>query len=841
MGDHSAWVIKATGSDSTFLPSLSFFERLEWTIYVDRTTWWHAIWAVGVGPQGIGATSSREQEAVKMAGGLCLRACSLHGSQPGGVAFGIRCLVSVAGVLIALSNVGAGAEQRFEPGDEVEVAVFSSWLPGTVLEVDRRGAVGVEYKFAGSYQQRVFPQNQVRMRCEVDGLGLVREWQDASGNFRIRAALIRYSGEQITLCKIDMEEIEVPVSALSSKDQRYLAKIKKTIPGGSSGSGGLAPVERFAGSAGLSSSSKDGPGSPFPSGFGSDQMPGFDVPPIPGFDKPRGNRSRSGAARPDTPNRGKGSTDSTVSSENANRQALAPDPMPAHLKFNTGGAAFPVERMGPTVGAVIPVGGQQGWILASLEGGLLGPATGPTRLVWVSLSTQKVEKNQTLPVDDMVLDYHAPSHRLLTCTRAELGTQEGKQILSVWEVLPTDEGAQSIVRWETSWETMGGARTPWAKLVGGDLVIQCTAEKEFVAWDLAKKNVRYRIEQDSAFAPVPALSGTRKYFAMPEMGRVRLFEASTGVNVSTLPIGFGANAVTFSDDGRLLAVLEGSNMSIWDLTDAEAKPRKLQAEAIRGALSMTWLDDQHMIVDRGHFGMALFSLEESATLWSYAFGLDVNTQIDTSRSRCLIRDHLVYAARINQSLQTGLAVGAVKLPGSDAEQAMISGDPSTLLLFKPGSPIRIEVHTGSHDAQVRASLERKVKENGWKLDPSSPNVLIAEIKQGQQRQKTYTFHGRRPNETVSYTPYNHTLRIKSGEDTAWEIMTSLGAPWMISIREDSSVQEVINRSEKTSPSFFEKAKIPERILDPKKRGGFGTSNVTNRGLVTVQPDAEKSG
>lgn len=154
---------------------------------------------------------------------------------------------------------------------------------------------------------------------------------------------------------------------------------------------------------------------------------------------------------------------------------------------------------------------------------------------------------------------------------------------------------------------------------------------------------------------------------------------------------------------------------------------------------------------------------------------------------------------------------------------------------------RIEVNTGSHDAQVRASLERKVKQNGWKLDPSSPNVLIAEIKQGQPRQKTYTFHGRRPNETVSYTPYNHTLRIKCGEDTAWEIMTSLGAPWMISIREDSSVQEEINRSQKTSPSFFENAKIPERILDPKKRGGFGTSKVTNRGLVTVQPDVEKSG
>ena len=696
------------------------------------------------------------------------------------------------------------------------------WRPATVVEVDRRGAVAVEREFVNQVQRGIFTQEQVRMKCEVDALGLVREWRDASGQFRIRAALLRYSGEQLTLRKIDMKEITVPLSTLGDSDQRYFATIKKAAPAGARGSGGLAPVEQFAGTPAASSLSQGLPvrggnreKPPVGPRFGPQNRPpvGGEVP-----------RTRGFGERPNL----------TFSAADVDRRALAPDPLPAYLVFRQGGSGFSAGGPSMNIGAVIPVGGQKGWVLASLEKGFGGSTANPTGLVWVSLADQKVEKTQTLPCDDVVLDYHAPSHRLLTFSRKSIGRIDEPRILSVWEVLPTDDAVQSIVRWESPRSRIDSSSAPWARFVDGNLVIQHVSKHEFLAWDLAEKAVRYRIDHEGFFGPNPTLSGTRRYFALPEDRRVRLFDAATGENVSTLPVQWAANAVAFSRDGRRLAVLEGCSLSLWDLTDAQAEPERLQAEAIRGgfAMTMSWIDDRHLVVDRRQSGMALFSLEHRVVLWSYEFDREVNTGHDSSRSRSLVANHLVYSAKFSEGPQSGLAVGAVRLPGADPEQAVAALDPDTLMLLRPGSPVRVEAKTGEFDDQVRASLERHVQNNGWKLDPNATNVLIAEIKRGETEEVTYDFRGRRPNETVSVIPNIHTMRIVIEGETAWEVTANTGVPALIAIGEDSSVQDEVNRSQKPNPSFFDGVKIPERIPDPKKKNGFGTSAVTNRGLFT---------
>lgn len=711
--------------------------------------------------------------------------------------------------LAAMAGEASAADERFQLGDEVEVLFLGDWTPGTILNMDCRG-IFAEYKFAGAVQQGGFLPNQVRLHCEVDALGPAREWRDASGEFRIRAALLRYTGDQVTLRKIDMKEITVPATALGSSDQRYLAKIKKDLPGGGKGNAGLASVERFDG--GMEGSRSRDTGSD--AGMDSEE------------------RSFGGGAGPRSAPFGRG-RGLSVSADDIDRRALTPDPMPTHLVFNQGGTGFAADSFFSNIGAVIPVGGADGWVLASIETDSPGSDGAPTRLVWVSLSNQKIEKNQTLPVSDIVLDYHAPSHRLLTCSRPPMGRPDTKLILSVWEVLPTDEAAQSIVRWQTYWQEPGSL-TPWARFANGNVVIQRSAEHEYVGWDLAGKALRYHIDQEAFFRPNPAFSGTRKYFVLPEDRRVRVFDADSGKNVSTLPVERGANAVAVSRDGQRLAVLEGSSMSIWDLTDASAEPQRLQAEAIGGGFDMTmaWVDDQHLMIDRGRIDMVLFSVEHSVALWSYDFDMSVDAKKDPSRSRSLVANHLVYSATFSEGAKKGLAVGAVKLPGTDAAQAIASLDPDSLLLIRPGSAIRVEVNAGEHNDRIWAALESHVEKNGWKLDPSAPNVLYAEIKQGEPQQVTYDFKGKRPNETVSATTYAHTLRIVCGKEKAWELTANFGIPGMIAIGKNSSVQDIVNQTTKVSPEFFEGVKVPERIFDPKMRRGLGSSKVTNRGLVT---------
>ena len=125
------------------------------------------------------------------------------------------------------------------------------------------------------------------------------------------------------------------------------------------------------------------------------------------------------------------------------------------------------------------------------------------------------------------------------------------------------------------------------------------------------------------------------------------------------------------------------------------------------------------------------------------------------------------------------------------------------MLLQPGSPVRVEMNAGEFDDQVRASLERKVQNNGWKLDTSAPNVLSAEIKRGETEEVTYDFEGRRPNETVSVTPTFTRCGFQFDGDTAWEVTASPGIPRLIAISRKESLQDEVSRSPTSGCEVFE--------------------------------------
>ena len=756
----------------------------------------------------------------------CLRLCGLKGTPRTAQTTRALWFVLISMVFALSTGEALAAEQRFEVGDEVEVLFLREWRSGRVLQTDPRGAVGVEYEFAATSQQRVFAQNQVRLKCEIDALAPVREWKDASGKFRIRAALLRYTGKQVTLRKVDMEEIDVPASALGNSDQRYLAKFKKETSGDSKGRVGLATVERFAGTpeAARENSFNGGPGLKEALDTARDMgMPmarGVDIDVPFGKDKKSRPMSFGGEADPQS---------AASSAEDLERRALTPDPAPGHLTFTQGGAAFPMDGIDNEIGAVLPVGGSDGWVLASVEPAhgsiVLGDQT-TTHLLWVSLTNKKLEKIQTLPFSDLVLDYHAASHRLLTCSQSDPGKEV---VLSIWQVLPTDDRSQSVLRWATPPPPHGD--TPWARLVNGNTVIQRLGEHDYVGWDLAKKALRYRIQQEVFAEPVPVLSGTGKYFVLPEERRVRVFDAVSGENVCTLPQKHQVSGVAVSRDGRYLAVLNRTGLSVWDLTAPEASPRCLKADAISSGADMTmaWLDDQYLMAASGPGTLTLLNLNHDMALWSYRFGLDVVR--GSERAYALVGDHLIYAAEINERGQEAVAIGAVRLPGADAEEAAAKLNSDTLMKIRRGSPIRLEVSVGKHEEQVRASLERHARNNGWNLDPNAPNVLVAEVKPGKPRQVTCNFHGRRPNETARVTPRIHSVRVLCDGTTVWEYNVHYGLSGSLSLGEGDTVQSAVDKMEKVDPTFFDRAKIPERILDPKYKRGLGASTVSNRGLV----------
>jgi hypothetical protein len=688
----------------------------------------------------------------------------------------------LAGVILVLGAGGSAlAADDYKKGDAIEVFHLREWRPATVIEVDKRGNVGAEFEFAGRPQRQAFKPAEVRAAFESGAMARGRMWSDTSGKFRVKAALLKINDDDsVTIRKDDMSELKIPLKNLSEGDNKYIKTFKKEAAAIAAAAGPAPPpLEDFNGGA-----------------FGS-----FGVP---------------------------------FAGSGAKQEPLTADPLPAYLKMKQGGVAFPLEEFFDKLGAVLPLGGPDSWILAALESSNPSKPV-PTRLLWASLAKQKVEGRQLLPGGEMVLDYHPPTRRLLTHASIK---EEGRggwgfPALTLWEVSPSDKEVKPIVRWKAGEE---GPQDPWARIIDGNLVVQRYAKQEYVCWDTSAKQVKYRLNQESFFAPLATLSGGRKYLFLPEDKGVRVIESATGKLLVGLDAPNGASGVALSEDGRRLAVLEDYVLAVHDLTDPSAEPQRYQADAIGTPFSadLFWVGENRVMCDKGAFGQVLFSLDKNIALWNYHFDGSAVREHGTRRLREIVDQHLVYAASVGSGQQRGLAVGAVQLPGPKVEEVAAATDPDSLLIMKPGSEVRIQVTTGQHDAKVREALLAAIEKTGWVHSESAEAVLIAEMKRGETQNVTYNSGGfgrAQSSQSVSVTPFVSSLVLKLGDKVLWQTGTSTGAPPVLFLRDGQTAQGEVNKMQNPDSDFFSRVKIPEKLIDPDKRNGLGTTDVTNRGLI----------
>jgi hypothetical protein len=688
----------------------------------------------------------------------------------------------VLATLLAMSAIFAGTEraysQRLKEGDEIEVYFLGDWRPAVVVDTDKRGNVLAEYEFAGSQKRKAFKKSEIRWPFESGAMDRGRTWSDPSGKFKIRAALLEINEEKVLLRKEDMDELEVEISKLSTADQRYLDRLKKAMGPRAMSGPKLPDIETFAGGA---------LGSISATFSGSDQ-----------------------------------------------RKALEPDPLPAYLQIKQGGVGFPLGEFFDSIGCVLPIGGEDSWLLASMQNGNPSEPL-PTRILWASLTKDKIRGSQILAPGEMILDYHPPSHRLLTLSSAD-GKRSGwgPAVLTVWEVLPEDKAATPVVRWHAA-PTSDRPSDPWARFVDGDIIVHRWGRHEIVAWSVDEKKMVYRTSQESFFSPALTVSPGHRYLFIPEDKAVRVLEAATGTLVNTLPAPDGSSGVAVSEDGRLAAVLSRNHVTVWDLTSADAEPQKYQAEAIGTPFTayMKWVGPDRIMVENIH-GLILFSLKHQLALWNYKFDMSTQRERGGKRTREIIDEHLVYAASVRSGSQRGLAVGAVKLPGPGVDQAAETLNRDELMIIKPGTAMRLTVQAGPDTQRIQDALVKKIQANGWVLDPTAQVEVLARLEIGKTQNVTYRMMGGfsgGSNQSASITPYISSIKINMGKKVIWQSASSSGAPPMVRLREGESVQNEVNRWQKPDPGFFDRVDIPARILDPDKKNGLGVTEVTNRGLI----------
>lgn len=685
--------------------------------------------------------------------------------------------VAVAFLAIAAISTSAMA-QTYKPGEEVAVMHLNEWRPGVVMDSNAKGVL-VEFEFAASTQKQVFPRNQVMYRFELDAIYRVREWSDASGKFKIKAALLAITDDKIRLRKPDLSELDIEIAKLSDTDKTFLTDLQK---------------------------------------------------------KMQKNRIVIPVGLPEAFNESTGSFD--ISAGGNERKPIEPDPLPAFLKLKAGGVSFPREHDSDKLGTLLALGGTDRYLLAAIVNDR-DEANISTKILWASLEQKRIVKDHQLPAGEIVLDYHAPSHQLLTYWQDRRGGNENRSALTVWEVLPTDEKPKKVVRFFSSVTDRRGLQELWARFADKDTVVEKSDRQSFVAWDLAKKEVRYRISQESFFAAMPVLSPGRKWLVMPEDKQVRIYDALTGALSSTIPTGEHASGVAVSEDGQKLAVLQTNSLAVWSLTSAGEAPQVYQAEAIGTPFTSTlaWLDPEHVMVSSAFRDLVLFSLKTRLTLWNYQFDFRTVSDHWAHRVKEIVNGHLVYAAQVDNSGKTLLVVGSVALPGPSVYEKEAGLNRDALLLVKPGMAVRVVVNAGAESEKIGKRLEQKLFANGWRIDGNAKITVTAEMKVGQPQTSTYHsggfgFRGGGGTEqSVTITPHISSIVIDVDGKTAWQAATSTGAPPVMFLREGQTVQSEANKWNQPNPGFFEAVNIPKEILDPKFSKGLGATDVTVRGLV----------
>lgn len=526
---------------------------------------------------------------------------------------------------------------------------------------------------------------------------------------------------------------------------------------------------------------------------------------------------------PELSNFGRTAMGSGVAWSNAKDLSKVPaDPPPGFAKVPMSGVAFPKIHRHESLVRVDPIGGSDGWMVAGTAD-FWGKM--PGRILWSSLAAGNVKRMQMLPAGERLTAVDPRSRQVLTVNK------EGPR-LTIWEADPSMEMAKPKKSWISLSDGNWGSWDNWGEIVAGDRVLHEWGKHQFVCWDIAAEREVFRIEQESFFSARPVLSPGKRYIALPEDKRIRIMEAATGKTMASLDIeGGSAAGVGFHPSGEKLAVLTRSQLAVWKFGSSD-EPERFRADAIGTPFTavVEWIDDHSLLIDR----KTLFDTRLELPVWSYsAKTFEVKKDSWGERTMTVLDGRLCYAVTVSGA-QDGFIVGAVDLPGPLVRETVEELDPESLYIVRRGHAVGISVECGQHDQQVREALMKQIENNGWVYDASSDTVLVAKMGRGKTQTVNYRMtngRGGEHTESVTITPYYSTLQLMYQGTSAWYAGGGSGAPPVIYLTDNESAQSKASAMQKPDPGLFSRAKVPEKIFDPGKKNGLGSSLISARGLT----------
>ncbi len=405
------------------------------------------------------------------------------------------------------------------------------------------------------------------------GSDLIRVWVDWSGQHSIKATLVQVQADTVVLLTPEGKRISIPIEKLSENDRQY--------------------VEEF-GTSQLNVLRSKAPRPPE-----VEALPPLDLPPA---ESTAENNSVLEISRAHT--------------------ATTPTTLPAAIPADRAPIEIPIleqqftlrnMRSHDVCSELIPVGtAGQPALGISISAGITNPDDREPvhRLVRLDAHTSKMEVLYRSPDRVRLFDHHPPSDRSLILEGHNSLGQGGKLAIGRgW-----NRGGMFIRHYRAfpGSEVLGQfPHLRWAKLIDDEHFV-AVVDSTLIAANIVSGKVLYRIE-DIHGKSVPALSGGRRFMAVPVEGAVHLYRSQDGGALGR--IGTESNvipAVAFSHEADSLAIVNSRRLRIWSLPDAALRA-DIETRQNLGSGTPTWVDADLLLSGSG----VLISIFRGIPVWRY--------------------------------------------------------------------------------------------------------------------------------------------------------------------------------------------------------------------------------
>lgn len=441
-----------------------------------------------------------------------------------------------------------------------------------------------------------------------------------------------------------------------------------------------------------------------------------------------------------------------------------------------------------------------------------------TRVVWCDTAAGKVlaeweEKGRWVPCDV------SPDGR-----RALV---RSGPTLAVWTV--AEGGAVERAAWEphgvpgvgvdgaiVATTADGPRHVAWAAFVGGR-VVSSSAAGQLRVFD-AETRVQVGTIDAAPGRPTLTPDGSKVLFLTT--AGVALLDPAAGTVVGVRPVGPAPQpaALAVSPGAATLAVGGHDRVALLDLatgTTREGVFPKDRTDRPRVPEAFGWAGEKFLLADT-----FLYRPDVPVPVWDYG---------GVAAARCLGRQTWVVVKWFDKVA----TVRPFELPetGVEARVAAAVARPGVFVL-RPGDGVRVDVSglPEGRQEQVRADLERRLREVGYRPDPDpdAGAAVYATLDPAAEAVKTYDGY-----DPVGYTRQPARVKLVKGALTLWEQAAAVDPPPRYSVlAAKKSVEEFVRGHGGPDWGLFARAAIPPVVYGRgKPLFAFGSSELHPTGIV----------